>query len=358
MAASEPLDRSARSGARSAWTVIAAYGLVCAASQLLWLTYAAITTESAHHYGVSVGAIGWLSEIFPLLYVVLAIPAGMLLDRWFRPSLLAGAALVALGGVTRLGGQTFAWALAGQAIVAVAQPVVLSAVGKLASEYLPAHERANGIALGSAGNFVGMVLALVLGPTIGAHGNIERLLVIEALIGVLPRLRSRSRFGEGTRQQRARRDRRWRRSLPVGDRRDAHDAGAGLRRLRRLRRARYLAAAAAAAGRRLRRSRRCAAGRHDPCRHLGCAVLPPIVERRGAERTLHVRGRARRMCRLCAARRRRRCRAVARDDRDGRRAAAGPAGDPDECGEARGPHREQPARSSGWPATSAAWSSR
>src|SRR3984957_11559830 len=188
MAASEPLDKSATTGARSAWTVIAAYGLVCAASQLLWLTYAAITTESAHHYGVSVGAIGWLSEIFPLLYVVLAIPAGMLLDRWFRPSLLAGAALVALGGVARLGGQTFAWALAGQAIVAVAQRVVLSAVGKLASEYLPAHERANGIALGSAGNFVGMVLALVLGPTIGAHGNIERLLLIEALIGVLSAL--------------------------------------------------------------------------------------------------------------------------------------------------------------------------
>jgi predicted MFS family arabinose efflux permease len=188
MAASEPLDRSATSGARSAWTVIAAYSLVCAASQLLWLTYAAITTESAHHYGVSVGAIGWLSEIFPLLYVVLAIPAGMLLDRWFRPSLLAGAALVALGGVVRLGGQTFAWALAGQAVVAVAQPIVLSAVGKLASVYLPAPERANGIALGSAGNFVGMVLALVLGPTIGAHGNIERLLLIEALIGVLSAL--------------------------------------------------------------------------------------------------------------------------------------------------------------------------
>ena len=87
------------------WSVIAAYALVCAATQILWLTYAAITTETARRYGVSVGAVGWLAEIFPLLYVVLAIPAGILLDRWFRPALAAGGALVALGGLVRLGGR-------------------------------------------------------------------------------------------------------------------------------------------------------------------------------------------------------------------------------------------------------------
>jgi predicted MFS family arabinose efflux permease len=168
------------------WPVIAAYALVCAATQILWLTYAAITTETARRYGVSVSAVGWLAEIFPLLYVVLAIPAGILLDRWFRPTLAAGGALVALGGLVRLGGETFAWAMAGQALVAIAQPVVLSAVSKLAGEYLPADQRADGIALGSAGNFVGMLLALLLGPTLGGHGQLERLLILEAVLAVLP----------------------------------------------------------------------------------------------------------------------------------------------------------------------------
>jgi predicted MFS family arabinose efflux permease len=168
----------------SGWGVIVAYALVCAATQVLWLTYAAITTETAHRYGVSSGAVGWLAEIFPLLYVVLAIPAGLLLDRWFRPSLAAGGALVALGGLVRLGGETFAWAMAGQVLVAVAQPVVLSAVSKLAGEYLPAEARADGISLGSAGNFVGMLIALLLGPLLGGHGHLERLLVIEAVLGV------------------------------------------------------------------------------------------------------------------------------------------------------------------------------
>jgi predicted MFS family arabinose efflux permease len=170
----------------SGWPVIVAYGLVCAATQLLWLTYAAITTETARRYGVSVGAVGWLAEIFPLLYVVLAIPAGILLDRWFRPALAAGAALTALGGLVRLGGETFAWAMAGQVLVAMAQPIVLSAVSKIAGDYLPAEERASGIAIGSAGSFLGMLLALLLGPTVGAHGQLERLLVLEALLALIP----------------------------------------------------------------------------------------------------------------------------------------------------------------------------
>ncbi len=168
------------------WRVIACYSLVCASTQVLWLTYAAITTESARHYGVSVGAIGWLAEIFPLLYVVLAIPAGILLDRWFRGVLAGGGALVALGGLIRLGGDTFAWAMAGQVMVAVAQPVVLSAVSKLAGEYLPVRERAAGIAVGSAGGFVGMLLALILGPTVGGHGQLEELLLVEAVMAAIP----------------------------------------------------------------------------------------------------------------------------------------------------------------------------
>ncbi|MGO9487986.1 MAG: MFS transporter [Solirubrobacteraceae bacterium] len=173
-------------GRRHGWRVVVAYSLVCAATQLLWLTYAPITTESSHYYGVSVGAIGWLAEIFPLLYVALAIPAGRLLDRRFRPSLAAGGGLVAAGGLLRLGGDTFVWAMAGQTLVAVAQPVVLSGVAKLAGEYLPVEDRANGIAVGSAGSFAGMLVALLLGPTLGAHGHIQRLLEVEAALAIVP----------------------------------------------------------------------------------------------------------------------------------------------------------------------------
>jgi predicted MFS family arabinose efflux permease len=171
-------------GEQRGWPVVAAFSAVCAGTQLLWLTFAPIDTGSAHYYGVSEGAIGWLANVFPLLYVVLAIPAGRLLDSDFRPVLAGAGALMAAGGLVRLGGQAFAWAMAGQLMIAVAQPFVLSAMGKLAGEYLPVEQRPAGIAVASTASFAGMLFALLLGPAVGGHGHVERLLVVEVALGV------------------------------------------------------------------------------------------------------------------------------------------------------------------------------
>ena len=65
----------------SRWSAIVGYSLVGAATQLVWLNFAGVTTVAASHYGVSETAIGWLAQVFPLLYVVLAIPCGLMLDR-------------------------------------------------------------------------------------------------------------------------------------------------------------------------------------------------------------------------------------------------------------------------------------
>lgn len=165
------------------WAVVLSYSAVAGASQLLWLTYAPVTTAAAHHYGVSVTAIGWLANVFPLLYVVLAVPAGLALDRWPRPALATGAVLTALGGVVRLGGDGFGWALAGQLMVAVAQPLVLNAITGVVS-VLPARSRPTGIAVSSAGLFLGMVVALGAGAAVGG-GHLMALATGQAVLGAL-----------------------------------------------------------------------------------------------------------------------------------------------------------------------------
>jgi predicted MFS family arabinose efflux permease len=178
--ATPPEQRNRRRG----WTVIGAFALLAAATQLLWLTYAPITTGTAHHYRVSESAVGWLSEIFPLVYVVLAIPVGRALDRSLHGGLAAGAVLTVAGGLLRLVGDDFAWALAGQSAVAVAQPFVLGSITKLAGERLPESERHEGIATGSAGMMVGMLLALVLSSALGG-ARIHALLVIGAVFAAV-----------------------------------------------------------------------------------------------------------------------------------------------------------------------------
>ncbi|MGH3432004.1 MAG: MFS transporter [Thermocrispum sp.] len=147
----------------SRWPVVVAFALVGAATQVTWLNYAGVTTVAAGHFGVSDAAVGWLANMFPLLYVVLAIPAGLVLDRWFRGGLAAGAALTAVGAAVRLVDDTYAWALAGQTLIAVAQPLVLNAVIGVAARYLRAPDRPAGISVGMSSTFAGMVLAFVLG---------------------------------------------------------------------------------------------------------------------------------------------------------------------------------------------------
>ncbi|MGW6424717.1 MFS transporter [Nocardia sp. NPDC055053] len=163
------------------WRMITAFALVGAATQLVWLTYAPVTTVAAEHFGVSESAVGWLANMFPLLYVVLAVPSGILLDRWFRPALIAGAALTAFGAGLRLLHDGFAMVFVGQTVVAVAQPLVLNAITGVAGHYLDEKDRPTGIAVGTASTFAGMAAAFVLGAALPAESQLGTLAAIGAL---------------------------------------------------------------------------------------------------------------------------------------------------------------------------------
>ena len=165
----------------SRWGALVAFSLVGASTQLLWLTFAPITTDAAQHYGVSTSAIGWLANVFPLLYVVLAIPAGIALDRSFRAALTLGAVLTAVGGLVRLVGDQYSAVLAGQVLIAIAQPFVLNAITRVAGSYLAEPDRPKGIAIGSASTFAGMLAAFLM----GSMTEIRTLLVAQAAIAVV-----------------------------------------------------------------------------------------------------------------------------------------------------------------------------
>lgn len=164
----------------SRWPVVVAFALVGAATQVTWLNYAGITTVAAEHFGVSDSAVGWLANMFPLLYVVLAVPAGLVLDRWFRGGLAAGAVLTAVGAAVRLIDDTYLWAFAGQTIIAIAQPLVLNAVTGVAARYLRERDRPAGIAVGMSSTFAGMVLAFILGALFPDAGQLTTVVTLGA----------------------------------------------------------------------------------------------------------------------------------------------------------------------------------
>jgi predicted MFS family arabinose efflux permease len=148
------------------WRLVAAFSAVGALTQLLWLTYAPITTEVAHRFRVSESAVGWLANVFPLWYVILALPVGIALDRWFRRTVLVGALLATAGACVRLVADDYWMHLLAQNLIAISQPLILTAITSVAGRYLAERDRPTGIAVATASTFAGMIVAFVLGSAL------------------------------------------------------------------------------------------------------------------------------------------------------------------------------------------------
>lgn len=170
----------------SRWLVLAGYGLLAASTQLLWLTFAPVTTQTARLMHVSSGATGDLAVIFPFVYIVLGLPTGRWLDGSFRRALTTGAALTAAGALIRLAvPDSFAVQLAGQIVIAAGQPLVLNAITKIAAQHFPSGERATAISLGSVSLFLGILAAVLIGGPLLDAGGLRLLLAVEAVPAVI-----------------------------------------------------------------------------------------------------------------------------------------------------------------------------
>nr|WP_241696232.1 MFS transporter [Solimonas terrae] len=133
--------------------------------QFEWLRFAPITNAVAEQYGVSVGAVGWLSLVFPLLFLPLALPAGALLDRWSAQRSLRIVMLLMLAGVAlRVVLPGFAGLLIGQLVIALAQPMVMALIARLVRIWFVPEQQLQATSIGTLALFVGLALAFLLLP--------------------------------------------------------------------------------------------------------------------------------------------------------------------------------------------------
>jgi len=168
------------------WVVLGAYALLAACTQLLWLTYAAVDTRSASALHVSVALVGDLAAVFPLAYIILALPTGRLLDTRFGQALGLGALLTGGGALVRVvSPESFAWQMFGQVVIACGQPLVLNSINKVAARHFAPHERATAISVGTAALFVGILAAVLMAGPLFDAGGLALLLWVEAIAAVV-----------------------------------------------------------------------------------------------------------------------------------------------------------------------------
>ncbi|WP_048094466.1 MFS transporter [Geoglobus ahangari] len=162
--------------------LIAGFILTVFASQAIWVTFSPVVTHVAEELGTSVEFVGYLAVTYPLFFLLLTMPSGILLDRNFKLWLIFGAALTFLAGAGRLLNlSSYYWLLICQLFGAVGQPFLLNAFVPLATR-IDESRRALLVSVFSLSMYLGTIFALIAGVELYRAGGLAFLSLPAALI--------------------------------------------------------------------------------------------------------------------------------------------------------------------------------
>ncbi len=149
------------------WVVLIAFMLVAAVTQVMWLNYAPITSQTQKLMGASEFAVVLLATMFPLLYIPVSIPAGIIIDRkGYRYAVLLGAVLTAGFGFLRLFSGSYALVLIGMIGISIGQPFVLNSITKMVATWFPTEDSALAAGLATLSLFIGIIAAQAITPSL------------------------------------------------------------------------------------------------------------------------------------------------------------------------------------------------
>jgi len=169
------------------WVVLLTFMVVIALNQLLWITFAAITTQAMQFYNVSELSIGLLSLSFMIVYIIISFPASWAIDTYgIRVGVGIGAALTGIFGLTRgLVASSYTWVLVAQIGIAIGQPFILNAVTTVAARWFPMEERATASGLGSLAIYLGILVGLAFTPYLTLQSGIPGMLITYGIVSAV-----------------------------------------------------------------------------------------------------------------------------------------------------------------------------
>ncbi len=169
------------------WVVLLVFMLIIVVNQLLWITFAPITSGAAAYYGVSDLSIGLLSMVFMIVYIFVSIPASWMIDTYgVKIAVGIGAVLTGAFGLLRgLVAPDYTWVLIAQIGIALGQPFILNAITTVAARWFPVQDRATAAGLGSLAIYLGILLGLVLTPYLAIQSQISGTLLIYGIVSMV-----------------------------------------------------------------------------------------------------------------------------------------------------------------------------
>jgi len=169
------------------WVMLVVYMFIIAMNQLLWITFAPITSEAVLYYGVSELWIGILSMSFIVVFILFSIPASWIIDTYgIRIGVGIGAMLTGVFGLMRgFASTNFDLLLISQIGIAIGQPFLLNAITKLSARWFPINERATASGLGTLAMYAGILAGMIFTPFLSLSSGIDGMLYFYGILSVI-----------------------------------------------------------------------------------------------------------------------------------------------------------------------------
>ena len=166
------------------WVILLIYAVIQVIMQMLWITFAPITSDAALFYNVSAMQIGFLAMSFMIVYIFISFPASWAIDTFgIRKGVGFGVILTGIFGLTRgFFGDNYTLVMLSMIGIAIAQPFILNSVTALCAKWFPLNERATAVGLAVMAQFVGIVVGMAATPFLAIEFGIPGMLKIYGAI--------------------------------------------------------------------------------------------------------------------------------------------------------------------------------
>ncbi len=166
------------------WIVLLSFVIIAVMTQVLWITFAPITSAAAQFYHTSDLMIGLLSMSFMIVFIFVFFPSAYVIDTWgFKTAVGIGAILTAVFGLSRgIFASNFTFVLISQIGIAIGQPFVIGAITKIAARWFPIEERATASGFGTLALYLGPLLAMLITPLLVLRIGIARMLLAYGIV--------------------------------------------------------------------------------------------------------------------------------------------------------------------------------
>lgn len=169
------------------WIVLLLFFLVNVISNILWTTYAPVTTHAMEFYGVDEFLVIFISLVFLIVYIPITFLATWLIDKYeFKIGASIGALLMGVFGFLRfIAGNNYILALIFSIGIAIAQPFLLNTITKLSANWFPETERTTATGISLIATALGVALGMVMTPILVITLNFGSMLFIYGILALI-----------------------------------------------------------------------------------------------------------------------------------------------------------------------------